>query len=461
MAEKEGKKKKESAKVAGEEEERKGNAVVRTVVVPSVRLSYRTYRALAEVEKEYLQMLKELVDFAYANGVISFTRLKAAKYQEMRRKHPDLPSHYVYTVCQDASARVKSFLAKKERGEAYTDRPQVRRVSIWLDDHLWKAEGRTAVRVAVKGGRWVTVELRPHKHFWRHVNGGWIMSHGARFKLDHRRRVVYFYFVFEKAVKPYQPKGYLSVDVNENNVTMLVDGTAYLLETDIKRITLGYAERRKRIQERNDGKLVANLKRKNRVMAKLREGKKKRDIRRKIANIVVQIACQRGYAIVLERLGRNPGRGMIRGVRDPELRHRIYQAAFKGIQREIEEKAREWGVPVLYINPKNTSKVCPIHGTKIKYNSKTRRGKCPVGGEVWHRDVAAVWNLLLRARGDGSTAPSPGPRRGAVRGPAYGSPVPLGSTAAHDPIRLERAVWARRKSLGVITNNHKISRMSA
>ena len=107
-------------------------------------------------------MLRELVEFAYVNGISSFTRLKAVKYRDMRRKHPDLPSHYVYTACQDASARVKSFLAMKRRGRAHTERPAVRRVSIWLDDHLWKLEGYTAVRVATKRG-WVTIGLKTHE----------------------------------------------------------------------------------------------------------------------------------------------------------------------------------------------------------------------------------------------------------------------------------------------------------
>jgi len=194
------------------------SVVVRSIVVPSVRLSYRTYFALAEVEREYRQMLEELVDFAFKNGITSYVKLIGAKYREMRQKYPDLPSNYVVTVCQDAATRVKSFLAKKERSEAYTDRPQVKNVTVWLRAELWKAESRTAVRIATKRG-WVTVELRPHKHFWRYMNSGeWALSSGARFKLDHKRRIVYFYFAFEKAVKPYQPKGYLPIDVNENNV---------------------------------------------------------------------------------------------------------------------------------------------------------------------------------------------------------------------------------------------------
>jgi len=442
---KKGEKSKKAKKFKGAdaaEEVEQNNAVVRTVVVPSARLSYRTYRALAEVEREYSQMLRELVDFAYEHGITSFVKLRAAKYEELKDRHPDLPTHYIYTACRDAVTRVKSFLAMKEEGRAHTDKPQVRNVTVWLDEVLWRPEGYTAVKLSTKRGR-VAIELRLHRQFWRYVNGGWVMSTDARFKLDHRRRVVYFYFIFRREVKPYEPRGFVSVDVNENNVTLLVDGAAYLLETDIRRITLGYAERRRRIQERNDG-TFADVRRKNRAKNKLREGDVKRDIRRKIANLVVQAAYAKRYAIVLEELGDRPAEDMIKGVKSPRLRHRIYQAAFKGVQKAIEEKAREWGVPIVYVDPRNTSKLCPIHGVEIEYNYEARLGKCPIGGEVWHRDVAAVWNLLLRAWGDVGSALSPGPVGEAARGAV--TPPP---SAAHDPTRIPRAVWARRKPLAL------------
>jgi transposase len=120
---------------------------------------------------------------------------------------------------------------------------------------------------------------------------------------------------------------------------------------------------------------------------------------------------------------------MINHIGDDQLRHRVYQASFKGVQKAIEEKAREHGVPVIYVNPRNTSRVCPIRNAPIAYRNGSRVGRCSKGGELWHRDVVACYNLLLRARlGDGGDAPSPG---GLVVG---GGPVPLGSTAAHDPM---------------------------
>jgi len=202
----------------------------------------------------------------------------------------------------------------------------------------------------------------------------------------------------------------------------------------VKDITLGYYYRRKRIQERNDGP-GGDERGRSRALRRLGEGDKKRDIKWKIANIVVQAAYTRQCAVVLERLGENPGEDMIKGIEDDQLRHRIYQAASKGIQRAIEEKARKWGVPVVYVDPKNTSRPCPIHRTPIENDGRTRLGKCSVGGELWHRDVAAVWNLLLRARGNGGTAPSIGSRGLSVDGGpcCWPQPPPMTPHRSHAP----------------------------
>jgi len=61
------------------------------------------------------------------------------------------------------------------------------------------------------------------------------------------------------------------------------------------------------------------------------------------------------------------------------------------------------------------------------------------GGERWHRDVVALYNLRKRA-GDVS-------------------PVPLGSKESHDPLTLRSGRWLRAKSLHSIMNEHKMSEM--
>ncbi|MCC6015589.1 MAG: transposase [Desulfurococcaceae archaeon] len=423
--------------------------VTRTVIVKSTPLPRKLFRVFVELEGMYRNIVEQLVLYAVKNGITSFTRLKALKYRELRSLYPQLLSHYVYTVCQDVSTRVKSFLRLKRRGLAKSDYPAVNRVSIWLDDHLWRVRSLTSIEIATHRG-WVTIELELHKQYWRYLNSSWRLASEAKVKLDKRNRQLIIYLTFKKSVEAYKPRGFTVADINENHVVVLVDDKVYLFETGFRDVVLGYYYRRKRIQERYDKLYGVNCRVKRRIFRKLKERRKKSDLKWKLANIIVRVAKEKQYAIVLEKLGMNPAKEMISRVKDDQLRHRIYQASFKGVQKAIEEKAREYGVPVIYVNPRNTSKICPIHNAKIIYSNGSRVGRCSEGGELWHRDIVACYNLLLRAHlGDGSVAPSLGGFT------LDGSSIPLGSTATHDPTGIWESLWMRWKSLDETLKNLK------
>ena len=429
--------------------------VARTVIVRSVRLPRKVFRVFVELEGMYRNMVEQLVLYAVRSNVNSFTRLKALKYREMRSIYLQLPSHYVYTACQDAGARAKSFLRLKKLGLAERYYPEVKRISVWLDDHLWKPDGYASIKVATHKGR-IGVEFEPHRQYWKYINRGWKLAGEARIKLDKKSRQLIVYFTLVKWVEERKPRGYLPVDVNENNVAILADSVASLFETGTEKLVLGYYYHRKRVQERYDKLYGKKSRVKRKALRKLKERRKKHDVKWKIANLIVRAAYEKRYAIVLEKLGRKPASNMIKRVKDKQLRHRIFQASLKGIQEAVKEKAKEHGVPVIHVNPRNTSKLCPVHNTPISYGS-SRTGKCSRGGELWHRDVAACWNLLLKAlRGDGSHAPSP---IGSML--VDGSRIPFGSTATHDPIGIPKSLWARWKSTPQIqyaTNPNRMKR---
>ncbi|MCD6357882.1 MAG: hypothetical protein J7L75_04825 [Thermoproteales archaeon] len=153
--------------------------VARTIIVRSARLPRRMFRVFVELEGMYRNMVKQLVMYAVRSNVRSFARLRALKYREMRGLYPRLPSHYVYTACQDAAARAKSFLRLRKLGLAGREYPEVKRVSIWLDDHLWRLDGLTSIRVATHEG-WVVVDFEPHRQYWRYLNSGWKLASEAR-----------------------------------------------------------------------------------------------------------------------------------------------------------------------------------------------------------------------------------------------------------------------------------------
>jgi len=180
--------------------------VTRTVIVRSAPLPRRTFRALVELEGMYRNMVEQLVLYAVNNGITKFTRLKAEKYREVRSLYSQLPSHYAYTACQDAAERAHSFLRLRKMGKARKAYPEVRGVSIWLDDHLWRAEGLTSISMATHRGR-VRVSVELNKHYLRYVNRGWRLASEARVKLDHKERRLVFYLTFKKEVSEYRPKG--------------------------------------------------------------------------------------------------------------------------------------------------------------------------------------------------------------------------------------------------------------
>jgi len=304
--------------------------VARTVIVRSVRLPRKVFRVFVELEGMYRNMVEQLVLYAVRSNVNSFTRLKALKYREMKSIYLQSPSHYVYTACQDAGARAKSFLRLKKLGLAERYYPEVRRISVWLDDHLWKPNGYTSIKVATHEGR-IGVEFEPYRQYWKYINRGWKLAGEARIKLDKKNRQLIVYFTLVKWVEERKPRGYLPVDVNENNVTMLADGVASLFETGTEKLVLGYYYHRKRVQERYDKLYGKKSRVKRKVLRKLKEKRKKHNIKWKIANLIVRAAYEKRYAVVLEKLGRKPASNMIKRVKDKQLRHRIFQASLKGI----------------------------------------------------------------------------------------------------------------------------------
>ena len=310
----------------------------------------------------------------------------------------------------------------------------MRRVTIHLDDHLWKFN-LDRISISTKRSRILISPTFP-KIFWRYYNKGWLIASEARFRLM-KGNVVEFYVIFKRdEPKPYEPKAFIPVDLNENSVSVLINSKPLLLETNTKRITLGYEYRRKAI---TTGKSIKDRE-VRRKLKRLKERDKKVDMR-KLAKLIVKEAFEGKSAIVLEDLPRRIPEHMIKDVKDSQLRLRIYRSALSSMKNAIIEKAREFGVPVLLVNPSHTSTVCPVHGTKIVYQpdggDAPRVGVCGKGKERWHRDVVALYNLKKRA-GDVS-------------------PVPLGSKESHDPPTLSR--WLRAKSLHSIMNEHKMIKM--
>jgi putative transposase len=210
----------------------------------------------------------------------------------------------------------------------------------------------------------------------------------------------------------------------------------YILETGIKRITIGYARYREVVQSVKGNGYVGRA-------IHGRERKRKKDIRSKIANIVANTAKNINAVVVLEKLPKQCPRNMIKGVEDPALRHRIYQAGFRGVVKAIEEECLERGVPVAKVDPRNTSSTCPFCNSKLMRGNVPRQLKCPRCGFKAGRDVIATLNLEKKYSTPKGLVPF----------------TPMPSEPTPEVAVLPMKEWARRKPLDA-TNKHELMRMS-
>ena len=65
-------------------------------------------------------MLGDVPPQASRNIIENYYRLKNERYRELRNIYPNIPSHYVHGVCQDAVERISSLRRKRNRARQYS-----------------------------------------------------------------------------------------------------------------------------------------------------------------------------------------------------------------------------------------------------------------------------------------------------------------------------------------------------
>jgi len=354
--------------------------------------------SLRGLQRAFLEMVYTAVEWGVGNASYSYMKLYRHFYGAFRKANPWVPADYVQEALRSASQTLKSWKELKRLSVARR-RPSVKSTTVIVHPFYWRMTS-TSLEIAVESGgrrcKWVAVEFKAHRHFLRYFNDPeWELCKELRFKV--RRNSVLLYFAFQRD-KPeaYEPVGWLSVDVNENSVAVLVDGEVYLLKTGFSQVTKDYFWRRRKIQSYYDKRYGKGNRAVRKRMKRYREKARKGDWRHKLARIVVLAASSRRYGILIEDLNLESVWSMLHHIKNKRLRLRIARACFLSILKLIEEYAALYGVPVKRVDPSYTSKICPLHGCRLEYSGRLAR--CPVGGETWHRETAGTFNIAKRGR---------------------------------------------------------------
>jgi hypothetical protein len=131
------------------------------------------------VETAYLNIVREVVEYAVANNATSVAKLHRLFYSKYRLEYPSLNSSLVQQAIRQAAEVAKSFIARRRKGLVDKPYPEVKAVSIRFTEFTWNYEqfikSVAPVRIAIspistgkrgRGGRRFEVWLRPHKRFW-------------------------------------------------------------------------------------------------------------------------------------------------------------------------------------------------------------------------------------------------------------------------------------------------------
>lgn len=124
---------------------------------------------------------------------------------------------------------------------------------------------------------------------------------------------------------------------------------------------------------------------------------------RKFAKYIVFKAKRTRSAIALEDLEKL---WFSSSIKSSILADKLSRLAYRKLQLAIITKAIEYNVPIIFVNPRNTSSICPRCGAKLSYSHRLAIcGKCSF---IADRDTIGAMNIYLKAIK--TLAPCPGSR---------------------------------------------------
>jgi len=189
---------------------------------------------------------------------------------------------------------------------------------------------------------------------------------------------------------PQEPTGFIGVDIGIVNVAADNDGETYS-GAKVQAVRERRHKQRQALQQANTRRARWRLRKNAR-----REARFQRDVNHQISKALVHKARTSRKALALEELSGIRARVTVRR----EQRRARHSWAFRQLRSFITYKARQAGVLVVVVDPRNTSRTCPVCGHCEKANRPDQAHfhcQNPLCGHTAAADTNAAVNIALRA----------------------------------------------------------------
>ncbi len=355
-------------------------------------VSFRLENELPVQAKFLLEDFRLAVNSAIRVGLqtraTSRYALHKLAYKDLRFEHPGMYAQHLVSVFEVAANVLKNHRRNVRKGKANRN-PYVKRLFMKTVNQAYKLDREKGViDLPIRAGCHVDLRLvlsEYHRGFLEDPS----YSLGSLTLFPDR--VVITFRKMEP--RPYVPESVVSLDTNERSLdgVFVSEGEGVPVKAyfpQVAAIQQTHHDRRKRLQKKK-----SHDRRTSRRLCR-REGKREHDRVEcrihQVANAVIDFAEENKAAIVLEDL-----KGVFKPREDKALNRRLSMWPRRKLHQFIEYKALWRGVTVLKVDPRNSSRKCPVCG-RLQDSRKGAEFRCECG---WHLDrhINASLNLLQTA----------------------------------------------------------------
>lgn len=339
----------------------------RTVSIP-ISLNPLSYLPLLE---HCSQIFNDHVDWALENKTYNKSKAHTALYEQMKEKHPDVPTAFIQAVRDTAMEAVKATSFKK--------RPRKKKHSgLRFDKRTMTLRGEQLSLSSLDKRERVTLKIPDH---FRPIFDSWKLK-GATLTYSVKTKQFWIRLVYETETPALKTEGtVLGIDRGIKQLAVTSEGQ-FFSNNKIRASQRRYLYNRKTAQAKGTPSARSRL--------KAMSGKEKRfsrDVNHQVTKQLVRLDSVKTY--VLEDL-----KGIRNKRRGRKLNKRLGSWPFHQFGVFLAYKAEILGKEVVYVDAHYTSRKCSRCKTIQKNNRKKSKYHCNLCNFQLHAD----WNAAINIR---------------------------------------------------------------
>ena len=338
--------------------------------------------AILETMERFNSACNFISNFAFQHNIFSKIKIQQEIYYQVRTQF-NLSAQMVVRAIGKVT---ESYLNKKTRDTLHQFKPHG---AIVYDQRNLTVKTLDTVSFVTLQGR-ITVAMSVCNYYAEIINKGNRVRGQADLCLINN--ILYILLVVESPDTPENVRTeFLGVDLGIVKIATTSDGKYYSGAT-VKNIRKRNFKLRQKLQSKGTKSAKRLLKKRSK-----KERRFATDINHCISKKLVQVAKGTERGIALEDLTGIRKRTAAQKTVNKTMRQELSAWAFYQLRQFIQYKAKAAGVPVVLVDPRNTSRTCPICGNIDKSNRKTQaKFVCTKCGHTANADINAAINIANR-----------------------------------------------------------------